>query len=382
MDTTTLAIIIGALFVAFLASLLLFRRQRASTADQVASDYAAALNYLVIGKRQEALEKLREAVRRDTGLIDAYIKIGDIYRDLGKVQRAIQVHRDLTVRSHLTLSQQQEILRSLAQDYEAAEQYDKATAVLDRLLELDREDLWAREMKLRVFEKMEDWERAFTAYQELLKGSGKKRNGRLALYKVEDGRKLIREGKEKEGRIRFREALRIDPTCAAAYIYLSDSYIRDNRRREALDVLEEFVKKVPEQSHLVFNRLEDLLYQIDEFGQLEDFYLSVIENNPDDRQARLALAEFYERKGEIDRAISLCEEVLEKDPRSKAAKKKLVKIYHRAGRDDRAVEYALDLIEHEREEREKFVCRECGEKSDEPFWRCSNCGQWDTAVQN
>ncbi len=382
MGTATLAIILAAVVVALLVVIVLLRRQRASTADQVASDYAAALNYLVIGKKEEALQKFRDAVRRDTGLIDAYVKIGDIYRDLGRVDKAIHVHRDLTVRSRLSRSQQQEILRSLAQDYEAAQSYDKADAVLDRLLDLDREDLWAREMKLRLFEKMEEWEKAFAAYQELLKNSGKKRNGRLALYKVEDGRKLIREGKEKEGRVRFREALRIDPNCAAAYIYLCDSYIRDNRKREALDVLEEFVKKVPEKSHLAFNRLEELLYQIDEFGQLEDFYLSVIEQNPDDEQARLALAAFYERKGEIEHAIALCEEVLAKNPQSKSAKKQLIKIYHRAGRNDRAVAYALDLIEDEWRERQKFVCRECGSTSDEPFWRCPDCGQWDTALQN
>lgn len=384
MDNTTLIIALAAAAAVVLIVLaILLRRKQPSPGEQVASDYAAGLNYLVLGKNQEALQRLREAVRRDTNLIEAYIKIGDIYRETGQVQRAIQVHRDLTVRGHLTRAQNQEILRGLAQDYEAAQQYERALSVLEKLVQLDQSDLWALEMKLRLFERMEDWERAFVAYQDLLKNSsGKKRNGRLALYKVEDGRKLIGEGKEKEGRIRFREALRIDPRCAAAYMNLCDSYIRENRKGEALDVLEQFVKKVPEKSHLAFNRLEEVLYQIDEFGQLEDFYLSVIDSNPDDQQARLALADFYEKKGETEHAIALCEEVLEKNPRSKAARRQLVKIYHRAGRDDQAVKYALDLIEEEGKERQSFVCRECGKTSNEPFWRCPSCEQWDTAIQN
>lgn len=383
MDNTTLVIVLVAILVAVpVFFLLVVRRGRRSGGDLAASDYAAGLNYLVVGKKQEALQKFRDAVRRDTGLVDAYLKIGDIYRELGQVQKAIQVHRDLTIRPNLSPTQRLEIFRSLARDYEAAQRYDKAIAVLDNLLDEDRNDLWAREMKLRLFERTEDWEKAFAAYQDLLKSTGRKKNGRLALYKVEDGVKLIRQGKEKEGRARFREALRIDSTCAAAYIYLSDSYIRENRKREALEVLERFVKKVPDKSHLAYQRLEELLYQIEEFGQLEEFYLSVIEDNPDDLQARLALAEFYERKGEMGRAIALCEEVLEKDPNSKTAKKFLVRIYHRSGRDDRAVEYALDLIESEGDERQKFVCRVCGRTSEEPFWRCRDCGEWDTAVQN
>ncbi len=48
-------------------------------------EYTTALNYLIIGEKKKALEKLREAVRLNTGNIDAYIKIGDVLRELDRL---------------------------------------------------------------------------------------------------------------------------------------------------------------------------------------------------------------------------------------------------------------------------------------------------------
>ena len=62
----------------------------------------------------------------------------------------------------------------------------------------------------------------------------------LALYKVESGLKCIKNGRERDGRIKFREAIKLDKKCASAYLYLSDSYIRENRYDDALTELKKF----------------------------------------------------------------------------------------------------------------------------------------------
>lgn len=113
-------------------------RRPASRESDAAGDYAAGLNYLVSGETNLALEKLKSTVRKDTDNIDAYIKIGDILRENGKVDQAIKVHRDLTARTSLSLADQLLILRSLEADFEQKQAYDSALKVLEKIYELKK----------------------------------------------------------------------------------------------------------------------------------------------------------------------------------------------------------------------------------------------------
>lgn len=312
--------------------------------EQAANDYAAGLNYLVGGDRTLALQKFREVVRWDTNNIDAYIKIGDILRDAGHHERASKVHRDLLVRSNLTDHQQIQILRSLAKDYEAAGKNEMALNAVQKILAINRNDLWARELEMQLYERLQDWNKAYEACESLGKARGEKQNGRLAYYLIQEGVKLADQKNEKAGRVKFREALKIDPQSPEAYINLADSYMREERPEDALETLKKFIEKNPGKSSLAFSRIKDILFNIGEFGEIENIYNSIIEEFPDNKEAHLALAEIYEKKGEMNRAIQLCLDVLEKDSHYAPARRMLVAYYHKKGDDRRAIDHALKYM--------------------------------------
>ncbi|RMF58738.1 MAG: tetratricopeptide repeat protein, partial [Calditrichaeota bacterium] len=337
MDVSVVLVFIIISAIVAMAAILFFRKKPAPSSDEAASDYAEGLNLLLAGQRERALRKLREAVTKDSQNVDAYLRIGDILRDVGQVDRAINVHKYLTVRPSLTPKQRVEILRSLALDYEKAEEFDKALSVLEKLLEQDRSNSWAYEMRFRLYEKKGEWNRAFTAYKELKRMNGEFKPSRLALYKVQEGLQFSEKGAEKEAQQCFREALKIAPESPPAYIHLADSYKREGRKDEALKVLKQFVEKVPSQSFLAFQRIKDLLYEGGVYGEIENLYLDIIESQPDNLAARLALAENYEKKGDLQKAIRVCKDVLERDPGNKAAKKYLVRLYHVGGQDAEAL---------------------------------------------
>ena len=192
-------------------------------------EYMTALNYLISGDKDSALKKLRGAVIRDTNNVDAYIKIGDIFREQGDHSRAIKIHRGLTVRRNLTLRQKIDLFKSLIKDYELSQKFDRAVKVADDLVELTRNEIWAQEIRLRLYENAGRWEEAIVAKKTLQKVKGEKDNCVLALYKVEAGNKLIEDGEEKNGRIKFRHAIKQDKKCPPAYLNLSDSYFREKR---------------------------------------------------------------------------------------------------------------------------------------------------------
>ena len=383
MDPTfVLIVVIVSAIVALMAFLLLRRKPDGHARDDAALDYAEGLNYLLAGDQEAALRKLREAVSKDTNNVDAYLKIGDILREAGRVEKAIQVHKYLTVRTGLSPKLQAAILQSLVKDYIAARQFDQALGVIDEVLAQDRSADWAKEMKVKLYEQKEEWEQAYQAYKQLLRSRGRASNGRLALYKVQEGVKLLESGKAKEARHCFKEAIKIAPQSPPAYINLADSYRRENRKSEALKVLKQFVERAPGESYLAFEPIKQLLYEGGVYGEIENLYLDLIEAQPDNLVARLALAELYEKKGELDKAIQTCAQVLEKDPDNELAKKHLVRLYHEAGDNEKAVQEALDLIEQTLKRKQLYRCKACGYESEELFWRCPECLEWETFVKN
>lgn len=369
---------IGIIIIIAVAVIYFIKRPPKKSYDTTA-EYTTALNYLIIGEKKKALEKLRESVRLNTGNIDAYIKIGDILRELGSVDRAVKIHRGLIFRRNLTSGQKIVILESIIKDYQAIEKYDRAIQVCQKLLKMTHDEVWVQEMLLQLYENSRDWEKAFDTLKKIQKAKGKKNAPLLALYKVEAGLKCIEEGRERDGRIKFREAIKLDKKCPPAYLYLSDSYIRENRYNDALTELEKFSTQAPQLSYLGFARIKEILFHEGMFGEVETIFESLLQNNPENESIRFSLADIYERKGELERAIGLCHEALDRNPESQQAKRYLARILARTRRSQEALEYALDLIENLMEKKEdQFVCKKCSFVVNEPKWRCPQCREWNS----
>jgi lipopolysaccharide biosynthesis regulator YciM len=378
-------VILGLLLFCALAAgiaITIRRKRPAPTASSAAADYADGLNLLLQGNKEAALRKLKESVAKNSQNLDAYLKIGDILRELGQAERAMNVHRYLTVRKGLSGRQRQDILLSLSEDYISVKEFDKALEVVNKALLEDKNSRWAQAQKIRLFELKDDWDNAFRAYKETRKNDPAFKTTRLALYRVEDGLKYQKSGKVKEAKVCLKEAIKIDPHCPPAYIELADVYRKEGRRGEALRTFKEFVERVPEQSYLAFGQIKELLYEGGVYGEIENLYLDIIHKQPGSMQARLALAENYEKKGAHDAAIRACLEVLEKDPQNTSAQKYLVQLYHHAGRYQDAVNMALDLIDATPDKKDSFSCHQCGHESKHLFWHCPECGTWETAKRS
>ncbi|OQX85642.1 hypothetical protein B6D60_07520 [candidate division KSB1 bacterium 4484_87] len=379
MTTETMIILAVAIVAALLIALIVFRR-RGRKIDATL-EYTTALNYLISGDKDAALEKLRIAVKNDTHNIDAYLKIGDILRERGFYDRAIKIHRGLLIRPHLTVAQRIDILKSLIADYKDAKRFDRAQVFADQLSETARNERWAQELRLKIQEAAGDWDHAFETRKALYKSKDAENKKILALYKVEAGRELADQGKEHDARLKFRDAIKLDPACPPAYLYLSDSYVRENRYNDALNELKRFISNAPDKAYLAFQRIRDVLFHIGNFGEVESIFQKLLKKDSKNDPVRFALADIYERKGELQRAIDLCQDCLEKDVTSIHAKRYLVKFLPRIGKQDEALKYANELIDDLFAQKEKyFACKNCGHVSEEPLWRCPNCLEWDTFV--
>ncbi len=367
MTQSLLVVLVIAAFLLFAS--LIFMRVRKSRGRPTKNPYSEGLRLLLEGERERAYQVLRGAVKVNPDNIDAYLKLGDILRERGETEGALRVHKELILRPNLGKEDRPFILKSLALDHIGLGQQSSAIAVLEELLKVNGFQLWALENLLPLHEKGELWDEAFEARRKMAKLKKEDASADLALYKVCAGERLASQGEQKKARSYFKEALKLDPQCAAAYFWLGESYHREERWTEAVDWWKRMGEKIPHQGFIGFRKLEKALYKLGRFEEIMGFYQQILEKEPGQREAILALVGIYEKKGMIDEAIGLCERFQDS---SQEVTVLLAKLYTQKGDLARSQEVIDKLLKKDR----IFICRWCGYRSEEPLWRCPQCQRW------
>ena len=80
--------------------------------------YLLGLNYLISNQPDLALAELTKAVKGETDAIEAYLALGNLFREKGQVERAIDIHKSLLHRPNLTDLGRTQALFSLALDFQ------------------------------------------------------------------------------------------------------------------------------------------------------------------------------------------------------------------------------------------------------------------------
>lgn len=326
--------------------MVLFRtsKRKKSFSREVA--FAEALSYLLAGNKKAALEKLQALVKKDTSNVDAYTKIGDLYREMGQPQRAAKIHQDLTVRSGLIPIQLQQIYRSLVLDNDMLGNYAAAIRCCDKLLELDKSDTWIKQKKLEFLEKRKAWHEAYDLLRHHAKlYDPKETRQKLAFYKSQEGLQLAAENKEHNARVKYREALKIDRNAPDVYLNIADSYLRSARPKDAIKWLRRMLDTVPENLDLAADRIEKILIETGDFGEIEKIYKEAIEKTPEAIKPRLAMAKILHKKGELRQAIQLYRDILSQNPGHNHTRCLLFRSLVRLGNDDAALKTASEIVD-------------------------------------
>ena len=364
--------------IGVLSLILYFILNRKETSEStVQTLYSDGLRHLLEGNLKAAADNLREVVRRDTSHVDAYIKLGDIFRENGQIEQALKIHQSLTIRKNLSTGQQMEVFHSIVQDLQTLGQYNQALKFADKMLDLNRRSLKAMRAKLEIYRLTDRWEDAAEILTQIQKITGKENPTELALYKVQEGKRVEKAGAAKDARILYRKALKIDPDCCPAFLYLGDSYDEENRTDEAIENWEIFGEKCPDLLYLVSDQLEQRLFEQGNFSEIESYYRRILNKHPDSIEASIGIASFYDKKGEVDAAIRSLDDAVDKAPESLRARTQLIKLYNKQ-RDTQNVERQLEsLLEHQSAQY-NYRCSSCGHTTQEPRWLCPECLQVNT----
>lgn len=370
-------ILAGIVIVIFVLILFWFgsKRKKAKPAEKI---YIEGLKALVSGEDRIAFQEFRKVVDLDTNNIDAYLKLGDLFRKRKRVDRALQIHKQLLLRHNLTFESKKEIKKAIASDYIESKDYNQACAVLEDLLKSDEKDFWVLSKLLAEYEKKEDWEKAFHLREKFFKDKKEKSQKILALYKVFMGKKLASEKEFHKARISYKEALHKDVGCVPALIFLGDAYYEEKRVEEAISSWKKLLEIAPKSSYLVFEKLEKALFELGNYGEIEKIYDLVLRNDPQNIPALFALSILDEKRGRKSQAEQKHLQILDSDPDFLPSRLSLIKIYQDKGEKTKAKEMVDSLFDDFFTQSEKFFCERCGYSSAEPLWRCPSCKEWNS----
>jgi lipopolysaccharide biosynthesis regulator YciM len=342
--------------------------------------YIDALKALVEGDEKIAFQRFKQAVTEDTENVDAYLKLGDLFRKRGQLDKALQVHNELTLRYGLSEEVRLEVLKSLAEDYLLAKDWEKAVSILNDILKSDNRNLWAKRKLLACQEEISSWEEALRIREELSKDRLEKEKNYpiLALYKVHQGNELASRGEYHRARLLYKEALHYDEKCVPAYIHLGEAYISDRRPEEAIVYWKKLLEIVPQHGYLIYDRLEEVLFELGSYNEMAEIYDRLLKDNPKDIKALHALATIYEKMGRLEQAKQSYKRILEIDSNYLPAQLSLIKIYQETSQLSKAKNCLEELSARQGKKGELFVCSKCGHKSEEPLWRCPDCKEWNS----
>jgi lipopolysaccharide assembly protein B len=366
--------------IVIVLTVLALSKRRSGPRQTAMEAYVEGLRSLTAGDEHTAFIKFRQAVDQDTGNIDAYLKMGDIFRNRNLTDKALQIHRELKLRRNVPAETMVEIEKSLAQDYIKAGMKEKAYEILERMSKDGGSKVWASERLLELYAKDRKWKEACELYQDVFRKASRSNGAMLANFKLMMGLELFQGEEYHKARLLYKEALSLAKTNPLPYLYIAESYLAEKRVEDGLDFLKRLCNEVPNQAHLAFPLIEETLFQLGRYGEVEDIYRAMLHMDPTNIPAKVALSGILEKKGEFSAAETLLKSVLDIDPANYAATLRLVSILAACRRYDAGLNVLSALADKINRQSYEFKCRKCGKSAPRLLPVCPHCAAMGTFI--
>jgi len=358
-----------------------FDRRRARESPH----YILGLNFLVANQIDLAIEELSRAASVDPDALEVHMILGNLYREKGQVGKAITVHQSLLQRPRLNRQEHAYVLLCLGLDYKRGGFVDRALEAFNEVLRLDAKNEYALMNLQKLHEEQHQWLEAYDTrarLTHLTNGESRPSNQAiLAFLENEIGLEALRRKDYPEAIRRFQGAIDLDASAVPAYLNLGDVRVAEGNEREAASIWEKLIDVAPDRAYLTFDRLEALGRRAGQPERFTRLCRRLIEENPQDWRARLALSRHLAAAGQPREALDLLFAALVQNPHAlsihQAIWRALGQLHHPTALVDRYGE----LTEHAVFYLDPHVCMRCRYRSTELLWQCPHCHDWNTFVE-
>ncbi|HSL20520.1 MAG TPA: tetratricopeptide repeat protein [Vicinamibacterales bacterium] len=347
--------------------------------------YLQALNFLVAGQLDLAIDGLQQAMQLQPDSLEMRMMLGNLLREKGQVGRAIQEHQALLQRPKLRRLEHANVLLCLGLDYRRGGFVDRALDAFTEVLRLDPDNQYALLNLEKLHAEQHQWERAYEMRQRLtsLGPEEGRRRGRaiLAFLENERGLEAMRASNSAEASSRFAAAVDTDPTALPAYLNLGDIKRSQGQTAAAVEAWERLVQVSPDRAYLTFDRLEQAYSDLGTPDRFVDLCRRLVEGNAQDWRARLAMGRHRSAAGRHAEAIEPLFEALINNPHGLAIHEAIWRTLSALDLPRALVNRYIDVTRDAVFYLDPHVCIRCRYRSTELLWQCPQCHEWNTFVE-
>lgn len=381
-DTALLAVVLAAIagLLAGRAWAAALRRGAPGRPARASTHFVQGLRSLASGQTDLATSELSKVAREQPESVDVALVLGDLLREAGQVERAIQAHQALLTRNDLSRSERAQALAALGSDYRKAGFLDRATRSFEQVLAVDPKSIDALRGLQKLYEDQRLWREAYESLTRLSRQRKTDDSAVLGHLQAEMGREAARAGDREAAERAFRTALSLDRRVLPAYLGLADLQGATDPRRAAL-TLGDAVQAVPERAYLCFERLQRVYAATGEPSRFVALCESIIGSDPRDWRARLALARHLRAEERHEEACGLLMRAVAANPHALLVHLEMWRTLGSLGYPREHVEAYMAAADRAVLYRDPHVCTACRYRADDMLWRCPHCHRWGTLVE-
>lgn len=365
----------------------LSKRYRNSIYEAQSKVFLNATQYLISGNRDLAIKEFLNAVDINRETIETYFALGGLFRSNGEIDKAISIHRSLIARENISEAHRLRALTELAVDFDKGGFIDKAIETYKDVLKINRDQFQVIQALCRIYEDTGDWDQAYNFRIMLSKVGHENQSETISHILVQKAKSSFEKGEFAKCEEDLEDAFRFAPSVSAKILKLK-FLLTEGNVDEAKFYLLELLKEQPIYATFAFESLEEGFKGNEETKEkyykrlqlLTEYFLNL---NDEDLLASesviLTKIRIYKRQNNFDRAYEVLSAWISKNQaKSEALKSEYIKLLIDLDKKDEAVKQTKELLTNMHQTLTKHYCKECGYNSDEIFWRCPQCHEWET----
>jgi len=376
MSTRLILIIVFLAALLLLALIIILERKKKEPEE---SGYIKALYSLIEGDTQKALEYLKQAVKRGERDVGAYILLGDLLRDDGQFEKALQIHRNMSVRRDLTDENRRDIQLAISNDLMALGRTDEAISTLENIRKWKNHPDIAFALH-RFYHLNGEYRKADRALQKFIKSESSAGGELEVSYLTSVASDFINGNEYEKGADFAQKALGVNKKYTPALYLAGLAYYRNGDNDRAISrwlaLLRNDISYLP----LTLKYIEKILFEQKDFSRMEIILTELYEKNKGNPDVFRAIASFYERKGETGKIIDYFESEINQLVLDDKLIIRMAGIYLNKGERDKAGEI-LNKYTAWNPGYHRYKCENCGAVIETDPGYCSKCGGIDTFTE-
>jgi lipopolysaccharide biosynthesis regulator YciM len=336
-----------------------------------------SIDFLLAESNDGALDRLLDIEEISDDVVELYLNLGRIFRDQGQAEKAIQLHQNLFARTDLSDKAELKVELELATDFLKAGLLDRAERLL---LELIQENGKTRDQATRLlvqlYEEGHDWLPIIELYTKSKLPDLPDVSSRVAHAACEQADKEFKDGHYLESHKYLKLALKVNPLCARANVIFAEVAASQGEPKEAVRC---YLKAIKQDPHVMLPILPGMVESFNKINDYQELDKQLAQHWQGHHRVEVLVerVRLLVKQGKQQQAIEILLSELLMHPSNQGFFALVeVVVDEKVVLNTSQLMVVYDILRRIIETEHKYVCRSCGFKANEHYWRCPSCKNW------